>query len=106
LSSLTIAFPTVEFEGVDPERVAEFNRATGEMMDTLFWRPADNMFPLKAGGVLFIGPPDPANDPKFRLDVAFSQPEIVHAEPVLPTLTQFGQATEALIESFASLLNA
>jgi hypothetical protein len=103
LSSLTLAFPTATFEGLDAEKAAEFNKMTGEMMDTVFWRPSDNMFPLKDGDVLFSGPANPVNDPKFRLDVAFSEPQIVYAQPVLPALTQFGQAMEALIESFGPL---
>jgi hypothetical protein len=79
----------------------EINATFAEMMDGLFWRPADTLFPLKGGEVLFSGPPNPQNDPKFRLDVVFAEPQIVHAEPVLPAITQLGQAIEAIVESFA-----
>jgi len=103
LASQTLAFPRIEPQELGPKRTAEFNRAIGEMMEGLFWRPTDRIFPLEVGDVLFSGPPEPTNDPKFRLDVAFAEPEIVEAEPVLPALTQYGQATEALVESFAPL---
>jgi hypothetical protein len=61
------------------------------------------MFPLKDGDVLFGGPREPISDPKFRLDVAFSEPQIVHAESVLPAITQLGQAIEAIVESFSGM---
>ena len=45
LQSQTLAFPTVAFDSMDDAQNAEFNRMVGEMMDTVFWRPADTMFP-------------------------------------------------------------
>jgi hypothetical protein len=103
LSALTLPFPKVQFDDVDPKESAVFNEMTGKLMDTVFWRPGDGMFPLKDGDVLFSGPAEPTNDPKFRFDVAFAEPQIVHADPVLPALTQYGQAVEGLVESFAPL---
>jgi hypothetical protein len=104
LSSLTLALPRFPvFDVFTAEQTAAIQRMSAEMMNKIFWRPTDNLFPLKPGDVLQTGPPEPANDPKFRLDIAFAEPEIVQAQPVLPLLTQFLQATEALVETFASL---
>jgi hypothetical protein len=103
LASQTLAFPVVSFDMFTPEQNAEANRMIGEQMDSLFWHGADTMFPLKDGDVLFTGAAEPTNDPKFRLDVTFSEPQIVHAEPVLPAITQLGQAIEAIVESFAGM---
>lgn len=103
LSSQTLAFPRMESEEISPEDLAELNQMAAEAMDTLFWRPADTMFPLNDGDVLFGGPREPMNDPKFRLDVAFSEPQVVHGEPVLPAITQLGQAIETIVESFAGM---
>jgi len=106
MSSLTLSAPTIDMSEVaehSPELAANFNRMVGEAMSKLFWKPADILFPLQDGDTLFSGPQNPTNDPQFRLEVAFSEPEIVHAKPVLPTLIEYAQATEALIESFAPL---
>lgn len=81
----------------------EVNAMFGEMMSGFFWKPADTLFPLEAGKPLFIGPPNPQNDPKFRFDVAFAEPEVIRAEPVLPCLTKYAEASEALIDAFALL---
>lgn len=107
LTSQTLSMPAMDLgDSWTPEQATEFNRMTGEMMDTLFWRPADRLFPLKDGDILFSGTQNPTNDPKFRLDVAFGQPKIVQGQPVLPTLTQLGQAIEAMVESFAGFFPA
>lgn len=95
--SMTLAMPKNDV--FSPKQQAMF----GRMMDELFWRPADNMLPLKEGDVLFYGPPDPVNDPKFRLGVTFSEPEIVKGKTVLETLVRFGEHVESTVESFAPL---
>jgi hypothetical protein len=107
LTSQTLAFPSAAFVdlGLDPEVNDAFDRRVGEIMDTLYWRPGDKFFPLKDDDVLFSGPQEPTNDPKFRLDVAFSKPKIVETQPILPTITQFSEATESLVESFAGILD-
>jgi hypothetical protein len=86
-----------------PGIAADFNRMLGEAMGQIFWRPAGVMFPLDQGDVLYSGPQNPTNDPQFRLDVAFAQPEFAEAQPVLPLLVQYGQAVEAILDSFAPL---
>ncbi len=96
-------FPA-DLPGANPEQVAEVNEMLAGMLDSLFWNLAEPMFPLKAGDVLFVGPPQPLNDPKFPLEIAFGEPQIVHAQRVLPTITEYVEATEALVDSFAPLL--
>lgn len=95
-------FPT-EDSPFSPEEIAEHNKMLGEAMDSLFWNLTEPLFPLKAGDVLQSGPPEPINDPKFPFDIAFAEPEIVHAKPVLPTLAEYLQATEGLLDAFAPL---
>ncbi len=102
LSSVTLALPAVHFDG-EPEQSANFTKWMVEMMDGIFWFPAKRMFPLKQGDVLQISPPEPANNPKFRLEVAFGQPQIVQAEPTLPALVQFSESVETIVESFSAL---
>lgn len=86
-----------------PEQTAEMNRMLATMLDDLFYRPADTMFPLKEGDVLFTGPPKQINDPKFRLDITFAQPRFVQGETVLPAITQLSQAVETIVEAFSPL---
>jgi hypothetical protein len=98
LSSLSPGIPKAENF---PDWV---NQAMGEGMGQIFLRPANNLFPLKEGDELFIGPTEPLKDPKFRFDVAFTQPEIVKGEPVLPTLVQMREAVESTVDSFGAVL--
>jgi hypothetical protein len=107
LGSLTLPAPKMpewsESNPITLEQHASLSRMMAEMMDGLFWKPASILFPLKEGDTLLIGMLEPANDPKFRLDVAFAQPQIVQAQSVLPTVAQLGQVIEDTVESFAPL---
>lgn len=85
----------------------EFRRVFVEARKKLFLRPADRLFPLKKGDVLFIHPlwdAEPQDDPQFRFDVAFGQGEVVEGEPILEALTYLASATEQTVEVFAPLL--
>jgi len=68
------------------------------MLDA-FFRPADNMCPLKIGDVLFTsdGHMDPDND--FRFDVAFNEPKIVEGKPILETLQHFADLVRSTVNS-------
>ena len=89
--SFRLPFPTSMFPP-GAERVIE------EMAP--FVRPADRQVPLKQGNELFIDPDrtDPKTEPKLRLDVAFSESEIVQGEPILPTLLGLTEAVEGAVE--------
>jgi hypothetical protein len=78
------------------------------VMSQVFLRPADRMFPLKIGDVLFVdagGRPPAKNQPKFVFDIAFGQGEIVEGEPIVPTLHQLVGATAQTVELFATFLD-
>lgn len=85
-----------------PEAVEEMKRMEGG----LFYRPADRMFPLEKGDVLFIDnePAQPKTEMKFRFEVAFGQGEVVEGEPILDALNEIGGVTEQTVELFAPLL--
>lgn len=77
--------------------------AVTELMGDLFYRPADRPV-LNEGDVLYSHTSEHHDEPKFRMEVAFAETKIVQSEPVLPTLTQYVQAAERVVESFASLV--
>jgi hypothetical protein len=72
-------------------------------------RPADRMFPLVDGAILFRiaaaaregGPYD--DNPKFTFDIAFGEGEVVQGDPVIPTLHQLCSTVEESIKLFVSL---
>ena len=53
-----------------------------------FIRPADNLFPLKAGDVLFGGSGDEEVDKKmqFRFNIALNEPGVVEGKPLFETI--------------------
>jgi len=91
---------------VGPHMQQEMERAfpasKGTTLPPLFVKPADRLFPLKAGDELFIDAPDSEVNEKmeFRFDVAFGEPEIVDGEPIIPTLCELADCVDALIQSF------
>lgn len=56
---------------------------------SLFLKPADNLFPLKAGEELFIGGVDDEENPnmQFRFNVLLHEPGVVDGEPVAEVLS-------------------
>jgi hypothetical protein len=72
----------------------------------LFLRPADRMWPLKAGNQLFIDAPDAEvdNNRQFSFEVAFGEPKIAEGEPVIETLQHMADLVDNLIVSFRPLL--
>jgi hypothetical protein len=72
-----------------------------------FVRPADRMFPLKAGDVLFEGAPDtdPDEHMEFRFEVAFGEPQILEGEPLLETVHQMADLIGNVVATFKPLLS-
>jgi hypothetical protein len=70
---------------------------------SVFCKPADNLFPLKAGEELFIGSTDDEEDPnmKFRFNVLLNEPGVVDGEPVTDVLS----AMIAEVERVGPLFN-
>jgi hypothetical protein len=73
---------------------------------SLFLRPADRQWPLKAGNQLFIDAPDAEvdNNLQFRFEVAFGEPKIAEGEPVIETLQHMADLVDNLIVSFRPFL--
>ena len=64
-----------------------------------FFRPADNLRPLKVGDTLFTGGDmDPEKD--FAFDIAFNEPEILEGEAVLETLKHLAELVRTIIAQF------
>lgn len=72
----------------------------------LYIRPADRMFPLKAGDELYIDAPEAEVNEKmqFVFDVAFGEPQIVEGEPLIETLRQMIDLVNNVVLSFKPLL--
>ena len=71
-----------------------------------FFRPADRMFPLKAGDELFIDGPDAVvNDQlQFRFDVAIGEPGIIVGESVLEAVKPMVDLVDQIVSSFEPML--
>ncbi len=80
--------------------------ATKIQLGPLFLRPADRLFPLKAGDELYIDAPDAEVNEKiqFRFGVAFGEPQVAEGEPLLETLQQMADLVDSLVGSFKPLL--
>jgi hypothetical protein len=87
-------------------REAGFDQAREIPVFDLFIRPADRLFPLKAGDELFIDAPDAEVNEhmQFRFDVAFGEPQVLEGEPLIETLHQMADLVDHLVSSFAPLL--
>ncbi|HWR86800.1 MAG TPA: hypothetical protein VN277_00080 [Acidiferrobacterales bacterium] len=72
----------------------------------LYIRPADRMFPLKAGDELFIDAPDANVDKnlQFRFELAFSEPGVAMGEPIIETVQPMVQTVDDIVSQFEPLL--
>jgi hypothetical protein len=67
----------------------------------------DRQFPLKDGDILFsynrlIAPNyEDKTEFKFGFDIAFGQGRIVHGKAIVPTLTEYVNVTECVVDTFA-----
>jgi len=75
-------------------------------LPSMFIRPAETGFPLKAGYELFIDAPDAEvnQNLKFKFDVAFGEPGILEGESLIETLHQLANLVDGLLTSFRPLL--
>jgi hypothetical protein len=73
---------------------------------SLSLRPADRLYPLKAGDELFIDAPNAKVNEKlqFGFDVALSEPQVIEGEPLLETLHQMVDLVDKLVPIFEPLL--
>jgi hypothetical protein len=73
---------------------------------SLFFKPADVLFPLKEGDELFIDAPDgEVNEHmQFRFSVALNEPGIIEGEPLLETVHQLTALVEGIVSALAPLL--
>jgi hypothetical protein len=80
--------------------------AKGVTLPNIFLRPAETLFPLKAGAELFIDLPDAEANEKldFRFEVAFGEPQICEGQPIVETLQHMADLVDSLVSSFKSLL--
>lgn len=71
-------------------------------------KPAESLFPLKDGTVLYRVMPGARrvddDDPEFSFEIALDEPKVVEGEPLIPTLNDLLQAVEGVIEAFRLLL--
>lgn len=73
-----------------------------------FFKPADILFPLKAGDELFIDGADAEVNEKmqFRFNVALNEPGIIEGMPLLETLHQFTALVEGIVGALTPRLKA
>lgn len=73
----------------------------------LYIRPADILFPLKAGDELFIDAVDAEVNKKldFRFSVVLHEPGVIDGKPILETLQHFADLVSGTISSFRPCLS-
>jgi hypothetical protein len=73
---------------------------------SLFVRPQDNLFPLKAGDELFIDQPDAEADEnqQIRFAVVINEPGVIEGEAIIETLRQMVDVVDQLVPVFRPLL--
>lgn len=70
-----------------------------------FFKPADNLFPLKVGDELFIDGPDAKPNPEmqFKFEIVLNEPDIVEGESLIKTINSMIDDVGDLIPKFESL---
>jgi hypothetical protein len=73
---------------------------------SLFLRPQDNLFPLKAGDELFIDQPDaePDEHQQIRFAVVINEPGVLEGEVIVETLRQMVDLVDHVVLVFRPLL--
>lgn len=71
----------------------------------LFLKPADILFPLKAGDELFIDGPDakPIPNMQFKFNIVLNESGVVEGEPLIEALQSMIDAVDSLVPMFAPL---
>jgi hypothetical protein len=92
---------------VPAEQFASMEPHMKTLAADLFIRPADDLFPLKAGDELLIDTPDsePHQDMQFRFEVVIHEPGVIEGKPILETLIQFRDRVSGIIEAFRPCLS-
>jgi len=75
--------------------------------ESLWIRPADELFPMQAGAVLFVDEPYAEPDPtiQFRFDVELSEPAVISGHlPLLQTVLGISAEVERVVRGFLALL--
>jgi hypothetical protein len=92
---------------VPAEKFASMQPHMKTLAADLFIRPADNLFPLKAGDELFVDAPDAEEhkDMQFRFEVVIHEPGVIEGKPILETLVQFRDRVNGIIEAFRPCLS-
>lgn len=71
-----------------------------------FFRPADTLFPLKKGDILFIDKENAKELPnmQFRFDISLNEPGVVEGEPLIELLASMLDATKSTIHNLGPLI--
>lgn len=71
-----------------------------------YFRPADNLFPLKAADELFIDAVDaqPSKELDFRFNIMLNEPEVIEGAPLIDTLNGFSDIVSKTILQFGQCL--
>lgn len=79
---------------------------TFERLD-IFLSPANRMFNLKVGDILETVPPESEVYKKsdFRFNVSLNEPGVIECEPLLDTLSRFGELVNRTLSNFRPLLS-
>ncbi len=107
---LLTAGSTLESVDIAGDMTRLLEKAMGKPLDMAFpelaLRPANRLFPLKAGDHLFIGAPDDEIDKnkKFTFEVSLNEPGIIEGEPVLKVVKDMLDLIENLTPNFRPLL--
>jgi hypothetical protein len=66
--------------------------------------PADKLFPLEDGEVLYETDAEAKENPEHALFVAFGQGEIAESEPIMESVAEMLQSVESVLEAFRPIL--
>jgi hypothetical protein len=69
-----------------------------------FFKPADNLFPLKVGDELFIDGPNAKPNPEmqFKFEIVLNEPNFVEGAPLIETINSMIDEVESLVPKFKS----
>jgi hypothetical protein len=74
---------------------------------SVFLKPADKLFPLKAGDELFGTEPDAEEDPNMKLqfNIVLNEPGIIEGSPIVETLQTMTNEVDRLKDHFNHVLS-
>lgn len=105
---LIAAGSTFESVDVGSDLIGPLEKLMGKALPTMsvHIRPANKLFPLKAGDELFIGGPDSGVDKnrEFTFQVSLNEPGIVESEPLPKALQEMVDTVNGLVPAFRQFL--